>query len=74
MENIKEKIEEIVDKVKNDPDFATKFQENPVKAAEEIVGVDLPDDKINGMLDAIQAKINLDNASGIFGKIKGMFD
>ena len=36
MENIKEKIEEIVDKVKNDPDFATKFQENPVKAAEEI--------------------------------------
>lgn len=74
MENIKEKIEEIVDKVKNDPDFATKFQENPVKAAEEIVGVDLPDDKINGMLDAIQAKINLDNAGGIFGKIKGLFD
>ena len=74
MENIKEKIEEIVDKVKNDPDFATKFQENPVKAAEEIVGVDLPDDKINGMLETIQAKINLDNAGGIFGKIKGLFD
>ena len=37
MENIKEKIEEIVNKVKNDPDCATKFQENPVKAAEEIV-------------------------------------
>lgn len=74
MENIKEKIQEIVDKVKNDPDFATKFQENPVRAAEEIVGVDLPDDKINGMLEAIQAKINLDNAGGIFGKIKGLFD
>lgn len=74
MENIKEKIEEIVDKVKNDPDFATKFQENPVKAAEEIVGVDLPDDKINGMLDAINAKINLDSGEGLLSKITGLFN
>lgn len=73
MENIKEKIEEIVNKVKNDPDFAKNFQENPVKAAEEILGIDLPDDKINGALEAINAKINLDNG-GIFGKIKGLFD
>ena len=73
MENLKEKITEIVEKVKNNPDFATKFQENPVKAAEEIVGVDLPDDKINGMLEAINAKISLDNG-GILGKIKGLFD
>ena len=36
MEELKEKIEEIVAKVKADPDFAKKFQDDPVKAAEEI--------------------------------------
>lgn len=73
MEELKEKIEEVVAKVKNDPDFATKFQEDPVKAAEEILGVDLPDDKINEIINAVKAKIKLDD-SGILGKLKGLFD
>ena len=35
MEELKEKIEEIVNKVKNDENFANNFKENPVKAIEE---------------------------------------
>lgn len=73
MEELKEKIEEVVAKVKNDPDFAANFKENPVKTVEEIIGVDLPDDKINDFIDAVKAKIKLDD-SGILGKIKGLFD
>ena len=71
--DIKEKIEEIVDKVKNDPNFATKFQEDPVKALEEILDMDLPDDEINKMVDAVKTKINLED-SGILDKIKGFFN
>ena len=73
MENLKEKIEEIVEKVKNDPSFAKKFQEEPVKALEEIMGIDLPDDQINNIIDTVKAKINLDE-SGILGKIKDLFN
>ena len=73
MEDLKAKIEEIINKVKNDGDFAKKFQEDPVKAVEGIVGVDLPDDQINNIVDGVKAKINLDDASGIVGKIKGLF-
>lgn len=73
MENLKEKIEEIVNKVKSDPDFDEKFQENPVKALEEVMGIDLPDDKINEIITAVKTKINLDE-SGILGKIKGLFN
>lgn len=73
MDNLKEKIEEVVEKVKNDPSFETKFKTEPVKALEEVIGVDLPDDKINEMVTAVTAKINLDN-SGILGKLKGLFD
>ena len=39
MGDLKEKIEEIVNKVKSDPDFATKFQENPVTALEGVLGM-----------------------------------
>ena len=35
--DIKEKIEEIVDKVKNDKEFEKNFKENPVKAVESVV-------------------------------------
>ena len=73
MENIKEKIEEVVKKVKNDPNFAKKFQEEPIKALEDVIGVDLPDDKINEIINTVKAKIKLDD-SKIVDKIKGLFD
>ena len=73
MENIKETIETIITKVKSDPNFATEFQENPVKTLEGIMGIDLPDDQINNIIDTVKAKITLDN-SGILGKITSLFN
>lgn len=73
MENLKEQIEAVVSKVKADPNFATKFKAEPVKALEDVMGIDLPDDKINGIIDAVEAKINLSNG-GIMNAIKGLFD
>ncbi|MBQ7009358.1 MAG: hypothetical protein IJN05_09125 [Ruminococcus sp.] len=65
--DIKEKIEEIVDKVKNDEEFEKNFKENPVKAVESVVGVDLPDDKIKPIVEGVKAKIGA-------GKIGKLFD
>lgn len=67
----KEKIEEIVDKVKNDKDFMKKFKENPVSAVEDVLGVDLPEDEINKVIETVKAKIQVDNASELLGKVKG---
>lgn len=72
MEELKVKVEEIVNKIKNDGDFANKFQENPVKAVEGVVGIDLPEDQINGIVQGVKEKINFDN-NNIVGKIKGLF-
>lgn len=70
--DIKAKIEELTDKVKNDKDFSKQFKENPVKAVEGVVGVDLPDDKIKSVVDGIKAKISVDDVKdkigGLFGK------
>ncbi len=72
--DIKSKIDELVNKVKNDKDFGKKFQENPTKAVESVLGIDLPDEQINKIIDGIKAKISLDDITdklgGLFGKGK----
>jgi hypothetical protein len=68
---MKEKIEEVINKLKSDPDLLNKFKKDPIKAVEGIIGVDLPDDQINGIVDGVKAKLNLDE-SGIVDKVKGL--
>jgi len=71
--DIKGKIEEIVNKIKSDENFAGEFKANPVKAVENVVGVDLPDDQINKVVDGIKAKISVDDVKdkvgGLFSKL-----
>lgn len=71
--DIKEKIEAIVEKVKNDKSFAEKFKNDPVKAIESVSGIDLPDDMIDKVVDAVKAKITTDKAGDILGGIKKLF-
>ena len=44
--DIKAKIEEIVEKIKADENFAEDFKKDPVKSVESVTGVDLPDDMV----------------------------
>ena len=71
--DIKAKIEEIVEKVKNDDNFAADFKADPVKAVEKVIGVDLPDDQINKVIDGVKAKISVDDVKdkvgGLLGKL-----
>lgn len=69
--DIKAKIEEIVNKMKNDKDFAAKFTSDPVKAVEGVLGIDLPDDQINALIESVKSKISVDD---IKDKIGGLFD
>lgn len=73
MDDIKNKVEDIVNKIKNDGDFANNFKNDPIKAVEGVIGVDLPDDQINQVVGIVKTKINFDSNDGIVGKIKGLF-
>ena len=48
--DVKAKVTEIVNKLKSDEQLMSKFQSNPVKTVEGLVGVDLPDAQINGIV------------------------
>ena len=68
-----EKIAAKVAKVQAEPDLMDKFQKQPVQTVEGIIGVDLPDDIINGVVDGVKAKLGVDSVSGIIDKIGGLF-
>ena len=73
MEQIKEKIEEIVKKLLADKTLMARFEKNPASVIEEYIGVDLPDDQVNQVVEAIKAKIKLDQVGDVLGGIGKLF-
>ena len=71
--DIKEQIEKIVDRIKNDDDLLELFQKDPVKEIEKVLGVDLPDDIVEKIIDGVKAKISVDKVSDALGKLKKLF-
>jgi len=71
--DIKEKIEEIVSKVQNNEGFADDFKKNPVKAIESIIGINLPDDQINAIVEGVKAKVSLEKAGDVLDSLKKLF-
>jgi hypothetical protein len=71
MDFIKDKIEDIVEKIKKDPKLLQKFKDDPIKTVEGLIGIDLPDDQIMKIVDAVKAKISLDKVGDLLGGLFG---
>ena len=70
--DIKAKINEIVDKIKNAPSLKEDFQKDPEKAIEKVIGVDIPDGMVDKVVDGVKAKLTADKLGGVAGKLKGL--
>ncbi len=68
---MKEKIDKIVKTIQSDPKILANFQKDPIKVVEGLIGVDLPDDQIKGVVDAVKAKINIGNVADTLKGILG---
>ncbi|MBE6541612.1 MAG: hypothetical protein E7672_04115 [Ruminococcaceae bacterium] len=73
MDQIKEKIEEIVEKLMNDDALKARFKKEPIKVVEELIGIDLPDDKIEKIVDGVKAKISIDKLDDALSALKKLF-
>ena len=71
--DIKAKIEEIVKKLMNDKSLMAKFERNPVSVIEELIGIDLPDQQVNQLIEGIKARIKLDQVGDMLGGIGKLF-
>jgi len=73
--DIKATVEKTVKKLMDDPKLLKKFEKEPVKVIEELIGVDLPDDLVEKLIDGIKVKLAatkvgdaLEGLGKLFGK------
>ncbi len=71
--DVKEQIKTVVEKIAKDKGLQEQFQREPVKALESILGVDLPEDIINQVIQGVKAKLTVDKASDALDAIKNLF-
>ena len=71
--DIKEKIEELVKKITSDKNLLKKFEKDPIKVVEDLIGIDLPNDMIEKVVEGVKAKINLDKVGDVLGGLGGLF-
>ena len=73
--DIKATVEKTVKKLMDNPALLKKFEKEPVKVIEELIGVDLPDDMVEPLIDGIKVKLaatkvgnTLQGLGKLFGK------
>lgn len=71
--DIKEQITKAVEQITKDKDMQEQFKKEPVKTVEQVLGVDLPDDMLEKVVEGVKAKVSLDKASDVMGSIKKLF-
>ena len=71
--DVKALIDKVFGKLEEKGITLEKFSENPVKILEDILGVDLPDDKLDDFINGVKLKLGADKAKGILGSIGGLF-
>lgn len=67
--DLKAKVEDAIQKLQSDPALLKRFQSDPIKAAESLFDVDLPDEQLKPLIAAIQTKLA---ASDLGDKLKDL--
>lgn len=71
--DIKEKINDIIEAIKKNPSIKEDFEKDPVKVIEKVIGVDLPDEMVEKVVDGVKAKLTVDSLSDVAGALKKLF-
>ena len=72
-EMLKDTIEDVVNKIKSDKTIADKFQKDPIGTVEKLLNVDLPNEQLEPLVDAVKAKLSLDDLGDILGGLGKLF-
>ncbi len=71
--DVKEKVEELVEKLQKDPALLKNFQADPIKTLEKMVGIDLPDEQLKPLVAGIKAKLAASDLGGMLDGLKKLF-
>lgn len=63
---------DVVEKLTKDEKLMDAFKKDPVAVVEKKLGIDLPNDQLNALIDGIKAKLKADDVIDAAGKLLGM--
>ena len=72
-EMLKDTVEDVVNKIKSDKTIADKFQKDPIGTVEKLLNVDLPNEHLEPLVDAVKAKLSLDDLGDMLGGLGKLF-
>ena len=67
---IKDKAEDILKEIKSNPKLITEFKNDPIKTAEKLIGIDLPDDTVKQILTLLKDKVSAEDAAELMEALK----
>ena len=65
-------ITDAVNALMKDEALLKAFKQDPIGTVEKKLGIDLPNEQIEAVVKGIKAKIDVDDALGMAGKLMGM--
>lgn len=71
--DIKKMIEEAVEKFRKNPELLSKLDDEPVAVLEKVLGMDLPDELVEQLIDGIKAKLALEKVGDVLGGLGSLF-
>ncbi len=66
-------IKQVLDALSNNDTLVKEFLADPAKVLESKLGIDLPNEQINAVVEGVKAKLNLDNAASVLNAVQGLF-
>lgn len=70
--DVKEQITKAVERITKDEKLKEQFQKEPVKALESVLGIDLPDEIVDQVVDGVKAKLTKDKIADSVDALKGL--
>ena len=75
MENIMDRIEELVEKISGDDKMVEKFKSNPVDTVKSLLGgIDLDNEIVEKIVAGIKAKLGAGKLGGLLDKVTDLLD
>ena len=76
--NLEQLIDQVVEKLTGNKNTVAQFKKDPMGTVKKILGnIDLDNEMLEKIVEAVKGKINLDEltgkAGGILGALKGLF-
>ena len=68
--DIKKTAHELFEKISGDKELQEAFLKDPIHTLEQKLGIDLPDEQIKGVVEAIKAKLNLGKLGSVVESVE----